>query len=368
MNMKASVKLRSYIWPLCLTALAPAGFLLQRLFFSWPEWVETVYTGKIYAFLSGILAALTGWIPFSLAEILLVSAIIWVPLMLWRFYQGAKKKGVQPADRFLMTFARTAGVACCGYFLYLVLCGFNYARLPYAQIAGYDVSPATPQTLQTVCFRLAEEANALRAQLKDESLENHRQISARTQQNFDMAAQTAPWLSGSYGRPKPVLLSEYWAHTQTTGMFFPFTLEANYNRVNSHFMFASTMAHEAAHQRGFMREDEANFIAWYVCMHSDSAADRYSGTMLALIHAGNALHSANPQLYSEVFGSYSPEVLTDLRDHNQLWAQYEGKVAEIQERVNDAYLQSNNQEDGVRSYGRMVNLLLGYYRQQGLID
>ncbi|MGI5898352.1 MAG: DUF3810 domain-containing protein [Christensenellales bacterium] len=371
MNIRSNAKLKSYRWPLCLAALAPAGFILQRLFFSNPAWVESVYTGKIYAFLSGILVALTGWIPFSLAEILVVGAAVWVPVMIWRFFTGAKKKGLPPLDRFLLTFAKTTAVACCGYFLYLLLCGFNYARLPYDQIAGYDISPAAPKTLQTVCFKLAEEANGLCAQLYGEVgeiPESHRLISTRTQPNFEKAALSAPWLSGDYGRPKPVLLSKYWAYTQTTGMFFPFTLEANYNKVNSQFMYAATMAHEAAHQRGFMREDEANFIAFYVCAHSDNAADRYSGIMLALIHAGNALHSANPQFYSEVFASYSDGVVKDLRAHNQLWAQYEGKAAEIQEKVNDAYLQSNNQEDGVLSYGRMVNLLIGFYRQQGFID
>ena len=31
--------------------------------------------------------------------------------------------------------------------------------------------------------------------------------------------------------------------------------------------------------------------------------------------------------------------------------------------MNDAYLRLNQQEDGVQSYGRMVDLLLAYYRE-----
>lgn len=33
-------------------------------------------------------------------------------------------------------------------------------------------------------------------------------------------------------------------------------------------------------------------------------------------------------------------------------------------KVNDSYLKSNRQEDGVKSYGRMVDLLLADYRQR----
>ena len=40
-----------------------------------------------------------------------------------------------------------------------------------------------------------------------------------------------------------------------------------------------------------------------------------------------------------------------------LWDEEDAK-----ETVNDTYLKANGQTDGVRSYGRMVDLLLAYYR------
>ena len=36
--------------------------------------------------------------------------------------------------------------------------------------------------------------------------------------------------------------------------------------------------------------------------------------------------------------------------------------------MNDAYLKANGQENGLRSYGRMVDLLLAYYRDKPAID
>jgi hypothetical protein len=38
------------------------------------------------------------------------------------------------------------------------------------------------------------------------------------------------------------------------------------------------------------------------------------------------------------------------------------RLGEVQDRVNDAYLKSQGQREGVRSYGRMVDLLVGERR------
>ena len=38
------------------------------------------------------------------------------------------------------------------------------------------------------------------------------------------------------------------------------------------------------------------------------------------------------------------------------------KAAEVSARINDSYLKAHRQEDGVKSYGRMVDLMLAYYK------
>ena len=42
----------------------------------------------------------------------------------------------------------------------------------------------------------------------------------------------------------------------------------------------------------------------------------------------------------------------------------EGPVSRVSDKVNDTYLRANAQEEGSKSYGRMVDLLLGEYRQR----
>jgi hypothetical protein len=40
----------------------------------------------------------------------------------------------------------------------------------------------------------------------------------------------------------------------------------------------------------------------------------------------------------------------------------------VSNQLNDAYLKLNSQSDGVKSYGRMVDLMLAYNRSQGGSD
>ena len=50
----------------------------------------------------------------------------------------------------------------------------------------------------------------------------------------------------------------------------------------------------------------------------------------------------------------------DLAANDAFWAKYEGKIAEVSNQINDAYLKSNGQEQGVKSYDKMVDMLVVY--------
>ena len=83
-----------------------------------------------------------------------------------------------------------------------------------------------------------------------------------------------------------------------------------------------------------------------------------------MVHASNALYSADYALWEQAAALRSDAVERDIASNNAYWARYDQPVAEVSNRVNDAYLKANGQENGVQSYGRMVDLLLAYYREK----
>ena len=114
-----------------------------------------------------------------------------------------------------------------------------------------------------------------------------------------------------------------------------------------------------------MREDEANFVAWLACMASDQPQFTYSGHMLAFSYAMDALwNTGEKEAYREIYAGLCQNAKEDLQADSAFWLQYDGKAAEVSQTVNNTYLKLNSQDDGVKSYGRMVDLLLAYRREE----
>jgi len=162
--------------------------------------------------------------------------------------------------------------------------------------------------------------------------------------------------------PCPVTWSAAMSGTGIWGVYFPFTAEANVNVAIPEPFLAFTTTHEMAHQRGFAREDEANYIAYLACRAHPEAEFRYSGYLMALVHASRALAQESPELQREIMGSLSAGVKRDLQALDDFNRRHESSLERVSLKVNDLYLKANRQKDGDKSYGRVVDLLLAEYR------
>jgi len=179
------------------------------------------------------------------------------------------------------------------------------------------------------------------------------------------AFDALPYLhGGGYCRPKALAVSPMMNYTKIVGIYIPFTAEPNVNTAILPTTILANACHEAAHQRGLAREDEANYMAYRVCMASGDPYFMYSGTHLALVHSMNALHRIDSEASARLRTMYSDALNGDLIRERDFWDRYEGPVAETANSVNDNYLRSNAQTDGVQSYGRMVDLLLAEMRSE----
>ena len=222
-----------------------------------------------------------------------------------------------------------------------------------------------------LCGNLASDSNVLRAKAET----NGSSVMKLRSRGFTENAQKAraalgglskkyPLLRPGYSAPKPVLASRLMSRCNITGMFFPFTFEANVNTDVPEYTIPFTMCHELSHLRGFMREDEANFIAYLACRSSSDTDFQYSGAVTAFTYASNALFSADSSAAGKIYSGLSSGVRRDLQFNNQYWDSFKGPAADAATSVNNSYLKANSQKDGVQSYGRMVDLLLALQRSE----
>jgi len=146
-----------------------------------------------------------------------------------------------------------------------------------------------------------------------------------------------------------------------TGVYSPFTAEANVNTEIPGYTIPFTAAHELAHLQGYMREEEANYLAFLACSCSENTDLLYSAYFNAYIYTSNALYSVDRDAYLRVRKKLSEDVASDLKANNEYWHGYDSFVADISDTVNDTYLKVNGQTEGTDSYGNVAELLAFHY-------
>ena len=348
--------------------LAAASAVLGACARMVPGFAHT-YSITVYPVLVNTIGRFSSIFPFSLSEAgLYLAAVFGILNLLFLI-----KKPLAALSRLFF-------LACLLLFLYTAGCGINYYRTPFSYEAGMVMEQSSAGELYSLCLFLTEQINstltetdhsgdALKGlypgQTEDTPLPSAamlRELGMEGVKSMKGLGTAYPQLSGYYPYPKPLMNPRLLSIQQLCGIYSPFTIEANYNREMPYYNIPHTICHELSHLKGFMREDEANFIGYLACIGSDSPDFRYSGYLTGWVYAGNALAKADLEAYYGLYGRLAPEAARDLAWNNQFWDRFDGKVAEASTQLNDRYLKANNQEDGVRSYGRMVDLMLAYYR------
>jgi len=93
------------------------------------------------------------------------------------------------------------------------------------------------------------------------------------------------------------------------GAFLAYTGEANVNTAMPEIQQPFVAAHEIAHQMGFAREDEANFIAYLACRVHPDIDFRYSGALAAFNIAAYALKRTDPEAWEDLMARRAQGVI-----------------------------------------------------------
>lgn len=358
---------RIRFWILC-AGMPALGFLLVMLAKNSRWAAEYLFARGITRVLTTPLTFVMNLFPFSVAEILLYGLLISIPVGLLICCIRPRVKKWKRFGGWLLC------LLCWGFFLFGTLFVVQFGRESLDSMLSYDTDNITAEELYETALPLLKEANALcdsvwyteagdsRYQEGQTLSQSNRMLLGHAYTGFsEMEAATGVPLGWINARPKPVLFSLGLSYTGITGIYIPFTGESNVNILNPSFEIPMTAAHEMAHQKGFSREDEANYIALWVCMQDADPYVRYSGYTCAFRYVANSLYRADQELYRELMAQLDPRIRKEFSYYNAWWRQFEGKVEEVSTQINNAYLQASG-SPGVISYGLVTRLLVGEYR------
>ena len=196
-------------------------------------------------------------------------------------------------------------------------------------------------------------------------------MSAKAREEMERLGEKFENLKGYYPDPKKLFLSGFYSQQYIMGYYFPFSMEANYNGQMYITNVPVTMCHELSHLKGFILEDEANFIGYLACADSEDPLFRYSAYLSVIGYLDRDFIKAIGE-DEEIYRSH-PRILAQVAEDKKFltskaWEQVEKKAVlktETVKQAADTFLETtltlNGVEDGTVSYSRVVKLLLQYY-------
>ncbi|MBO5870186.1 MAG: DUF3810 domain-containing protein [Clostridia bacterium] len=315
-----------------------------------------------------VLAKLTGWIPFSLAECLLLS----LPIIAVFYIIGSSVATKHDdSDKTFYKWLRPL-ISFILVILTIFFAGFGpaYGRNKLSTNLSLEQNPVSAEELYNTALIIANEANGIIGEvafdISGASIMpyDYKTLVSKVNEAFDRYAESEDYISHFKSNPKPIALSNPMTYTHISGVYTFMTGESNINTNYPDFLMPFTMAHEMAHQRGIAREDEANFVAFLVCINSDDVYIRYSGYANMANYLNSALSRADAELYKKfVLYSLPSDMTNEFIAYSNFFDKYRDSTAsEVTGTVNNAFLQSQGQSAGTKSYGLVVDLAVAYYK------
>ena len=300
---------------------------------------------------------LTGWLPFSMYELFLIVAIVVavvgvVFVIVWL----CKRKWMRAASLVLTV------CICVTSFLtvYNVTAGYAYRResLPSQVYTAQDPNKFDRDSAIALAQLVVDELNAAYEQTSHDSNGNV-VLPSVAQMQSDIAEEykriDGAKCDGYFSpyNPSVKTIVNKWAMSQMhiVGVFFAPFGEANVNPNENNYNLPHSMAHEMAHGKGVMRENEANLVASYLLLTSDKAYLRYSalmkvyGSAISLV----AMYPNTNDVVMLLRSSVRSEIYAEMSNYNKFWSQFT-LVGDIGKWFNDIYLKFNKQQDGSGSY------------------
>ena len=311
------------------------------------------------------LAHLTAFLPFSLAETVVLCAIPFAILyFVWCIRVAAKRDLLTRQIFNLLALLILLGS------LFVLTLGTGYDTTPLEDKMELSVTDPSADDLYVASVKTLVELTKLERSIhrdKDGAAPmpySFDELVDKLNTAYDTLYAEYDFISPLHTTVKQVALSKPLTYTHLSGMYTFWSGEANVNVNYPDYIIAYTTAHEMAHQRGIAPEDEANFIAFLVCVASEDPYLRYAGYANILDYLASALYEAAPERYTKNLLVFYPEGLrAEYAAYANMFAPYRDSTAsEVSGAVNDAYLKAQGQTAGTKSYGLVVDLAVAYFK------
>ncbi len=333
-----------------------------RIIGCFPQFIELYYAHGMYPYIAQFWRTLTGWIPFSVGDLFLFTLIGLFIRTLFRLIK--KKITLQKTATLLLSWLSVL------LFFFYFNWGLNYFRLPLSEKLNFTIEEYSNDQLETVATYLIKRTNALQLNLMGtDSIQvkipyNYKEMYLLAPKGYEKLKDLYPFLSYKTPSIKSSLMSTFQSYIGVGGYLNPLTGEAHINTNGLLSNAPSTISHEMAHQIGYAAENEAEFIGFLASTQHSDIFFQYSGYKNAMLHSVYEFRKRDSIVFKKLFKQLNKGVKKDLQAYYTLRMQYKNPFEPYVKKGYHLFLKSNKQKDGIKSYNKMVLLLINYYAQK----
>jgi len=336
---------------------------------SWyPVWVERNYSLGIYPVIAKLQRLLFGWIPFSVGDIFYGFLVLVIIFRTFQFFkiifrrQLTRKYFIAGLQQIIFFFLFV-------YVFFNLLWGLNYDRRGIAYQLGLEVkqySLADLDTLTTVIQSRVNEYAVTVTEAQRDSFNKKKRLFSSAVDAYSEVAKQYPFLKYSPRSIKPSLYSYLGNYLGFQGYYNPFSGEGQVNTTVPRFLEPFVTTHEMAHQIGYGKENEANFVGFLACRSYASNAFRYSVYFDLYNYSIGEVYRRDTALAKTFQQKLHPQVVADIKEYRDFYRKYKNPIEPIIMWGYGNFLKANNQPAGQRSYNEVVAWLIAYYKKFGV--
>lgn len=335
------------------------------------ENVENLYSLKIYPYIATTFRWLFGWLPFSIGDIVWFVFFLYLVKQLFRLvrFVFVRNRRILYEERlvpFLYSFLLFTTIF---YIFFNIFWGINYNRQGIAKQLNLPLDEYSLDELKTINGLLTQKINATKQSLlrNKTAYPNTKNLFAMTDDAYKNVAVKYPFLKYESRSIKNSMWGWLGNYTGFLGYYNPATGEAQVNTTVPKFTQPFTACHEVAHQLGYAKEMEANFVGYLAAAASKDTVFQYSVYTDLFTYANRTLYFADSTSAFYYRRLLLSSVLTDYRERRKFNQDHVSFLEPIFKSAYGLFLISNQQPQGILSYDEVTGFIISYYKKFGII-
>ncbi len=329
--------------------------------------VEYGYSLGFYPVISRVLRYAFGWLPCSIGDLLyglLAVCLVWKLIsFIKNVFRSRWRAGFRSS--FSQKLLRLVTILSFTYIVFNIFWGINYNRKGIAWQLGLKTERYDTEELKEINCLLLQKINDSKAALvrSHEPYPTNKELVRSVTTAYKALAVQYPYLSYDPVSFKPSMWGWVGNYAGFSGYYNPFTGEAQLNTTIPKFLQPYTACHEAAHQLGYAKEMEANFVGYLAAAASPDTLFHYSVYLDLFNYANRNLYftdSVSAKLYRK---ELSPGVVKDLKEWITFSRKHRNPVEPFIRWGYGLFLQSNQQPQGILSYDEVTGFVIAYYKK-----